>query len=86
LDNCYRHYDFVADRTSDGQAFRMLTLIDEHSRECLAIDAARKLSSENVLEGLSDLFIRRGVPLYIRSDNCAEFTAAKLRAGWLASA
>jgi len=55
-------YDFVADRTSKGWAFRMLTLIDEHTRECLAIDVARKLSSEDVLERLSDLFVRRGVP------------------------
>ncbi len=76
-------YDFVADRTSDGRAFRMLTLIDEHTRECLAIDVARKLSSEDVLERLSDLFVRRGLPSYIRSDNGAEFTATKVR-HWLA--
>tara|TARA_B100000749_G_scaffold274350_1_gene258474 strand:- start:171 stop:914 length:744 start_codon:yes stop_codon:yes gene_type:complete len=75
-------YDFVADRTSDGRAFRMLTLIDEHTRECLAIDTARKLSSEDVLERLSDLFVRRGVPAYIRSDNGPEFTAGKVRE-WL---
>ena len=55
-------YDFVADRTSDGRAFRMLTIVDEHTRECLAIDVARKLKSEDVLERLSDLFIRRRVP------------------------
>jgi putative transposase len=75
-------YDFVADRTSDGQAFRMLTLIDEHTRECLAIDVARSLKSEDVLERLSDLFVRRGVPKYIRSDNGPEFTAHKVR-DWL---
>ena len=75
-------YDFVADRTSDGRAFRMLTVIDEHSRECLAIDTARKLKSEDVLERLSDLFVRRGVPKYIRSDNGPEFTATKVRE-WL---
>ena len=75
-------YDFVADRTSDGRAFRMLTLIDEHTRECLAIDAARRLRSEDVLERLSDLFIRRGVPKYIRSDNGPEFTANTVRE-WL---
>ncbi len=56
----------------------MLTLIDEHSRECLAIDVARRLNSENVLERLSDLFVRRGVPDYIRSDNGPEFTAKKV--------
>ena len=76
-------YDFVADRTSDGRAIRMLTLIDEHTRECLAIDVARSLKSEDVLERLSDLFVRRGVPTYIRSDNGAEFTATKVRE-WLA--
>ena len=76
-------YDFVADRTSDGRAFRMLTLIDEHSRECLAIDVARRLTSEDVLERLSDLFVRRGVPAYLRSDNGSEFTATKVRQ-WLA--
>ena len=75
-------YDFIADRTSDGQAFRMLTLIDEHTRECLAIDVARRLRSEDVLERLSDLFVRCGVPAYIRSDNGPEFTANKVRE-WL---
>lgn len=75
-------YDFVADRTSDGRSFRMLTLIDEQTRECLAIDVARKLKSEHVLERLSDLFVRRGVPKYIRSDNGPEFTANKVR-DWL---
>jgi transposase InsO family protein len=75
-------YDFVADRTSDGRAFRMLTIVDEHTRECLAIDVARKLKSEDVLERLSDLFIRRRVPKYIRSDNGPEFTANKVRE-WL---
>ena len=60
----------------------MLTLIDEHSRECLAIDVARRLNSEDVLERLSDLFVRRGVPDHIRSDNGSEFTALKVR-DWL---
>ena len=75
-------YDFVADRTSDGRSLRMLTLIDEHSRECLAIDVARRLTSEDVLERLSDLFVRRGVPQYVRSDNGSEFTAKRVRQ-WL---
>jgi putative transposase len=74
-------YDFVANRTSDGRAIRMLTLIDEHSRECLAIDVGRSLKSEDVLERLSALFVRRGVPTYIRSDNGSEFTATKVREG-----
>ncbi|QDT66873.1 IS2 transposase TnpB [Calycomorphotria hydatis] len=72
-------YDFVHCRTHDGRAFRMLTMIDEYTRECLAIDVARKLTSEDVLERLSDLFVRRGVPGHIRSDNGSEFTAKKVR-------
>jgi transposase InsO family protein len=75
-------YDFVQARTHDGRVFRMLTLVDEFSRECLAIDVARKLTSEDVLERLSDLFIRRGVPDYLRSDNGSEFTAMVIR-DWL---
>ena len=50
-------------------AGEMLTSVDEFTRECLAIDVARKLTSEDVLERLSDLFVRRGVPDHIRSDN-----------------
>ena len=70
------------DRTSEGRAFRMLTIVDEFTRECLAIDVARKLTSEDVLERLSDLFVRRGVPDHIRSDNGSEFTAKRVRE-WL---
>ena len=62
-------YDFVADRTSDGRPIRMLTIVDEFTRECLAIDVAKKLTSEDVLERLSDLFICKGVPDHIRSDS-----------------
>ena len=75
-------YDFMADRTSDGKPFRMLTLMDEFTRECLSIDVARKLSSEDVLERLTHLFVLRGVPDYIRSDNGPEFTAKAVRQ-WL---
>ncbi len=75
-------YDFVQARTHDGRSFRMLTVIDEFTRECLAIDVARRLTSEDVLERLSDLFIHRGVPEHIRSDNGAELTATKVRE-WL---
>jgi transposase InsO family protein len=77
-------YDFVADRTADGRAFRMLVIVDEHTRECLSIDVARKLTSEDLLERLSDLFICRGVPDYVRSDNGPEFTAHRVR-DWLKS-
>jgi transposase InsO family protein len=60
----------------------MLTIVDEFTRECLAIDVAKKLTSEDVLERLSDLFVRRGVPEHIRSDNGSEFTAKCVRE-WL---
>ena len=68
-------YDFVHCRTEDGKVFRTLNILDEHSRECLAIRVKRKLNSGNVIDALSDLFIMRGVPAYIRSDNGPEFVA-----------
>jgi putative transposase len=76
-------YDFVADRTHDGRAFRMMTVIDEFTRECLAIPVARKLKSEDVLATLAELMVQRGVPDYIRSDNGPEMTATAVRE-WLA--
>ncbi len=60
-------YDFVHERTHDGKALRLLTIVDEYTRECLAIDVARRLNSENVLERLAELFVTRGVPDHIRS-------------------
>ena len=83
---CWKHhvwsYDFVSDRLADGRKIRMLTVIDEYSRECLAIRVARRLNSHDVLDVLSDLFLIHGLPDYIRSDNGAEFTAHTLRS-WL---
>ena len=76
-------YDFVADRTDDGRPLRMLTLLDEYTRECLAIDVERRLTSEDVLDRLADLFVARGTPEFIRSDNGTEFTARVVR-DWLA--
>lgn len=75
-------YDFMADRTSDGRGLRLLTVMDEYSRECLLIDVRRSFSAHQVLDRLADLFLWRGVPDYIRSDNGPEFTAKALRA-WL---
>lgn len=72
-------YDFVHCRTEDGRAFRTLNIIDEHSRECLAIRVKRKLNSIDVIDALSDLFIMRGVPGFIRSDNGPEFIAQAVR-------
>ena len=76
-------YDFVADRTHDGRAFRMLTIIDEFSRKCLAIIVARRLNSDDVLAALTELFVAHRPPAFIRSDNGGEFTAAVVR-DWLA--
>lgn len=75
-------YDFVMARTYDGRSFRMLTVIDEFSRECLAIEVERKLKSDDVLQVLTGLFVERGVPEHIRSDNGSEFTAEIVRE-WL---
>lgn len=76
-------YDFVQDRTHDGRSFRMLTVIDEYTRRCLAIQVDRRLNSDKVLHCLTDLFVEHGPPDHIRSDNGAEFTAKAVRT-WLA--
>jgi len=68
-------YDFVQDKTRDGRKFRMLTVIDEFTRECLAITVARRLNSQDVLDVLTDLMAVRGAPDHIRSDNGGEFRA-----------
>ena len=68
-------YDFVEDRTHDGRKYRVLNVIDECTHECLAIRVARKLKAIDVIDVLSDLFILRGVPGHIRSDNGPEFVA-----------
>ena len=76
-------YDFVEDRTHDGRRFRLLNVIDEFTHECLAIRVARKLGSDEVLEVLAELFVARGLPEHIRSDNGPEFAAEAVR-GWIA--
>ena len=68
-------YDFVEDRTHDGRKYRMLNVIDEFTHECLAIRIERSLKSTDVIDVLSDLFILRGVPGHVRSDNGPEFVA-----------
>ena len=77
-------YDFVHHRTEDGRAFRMLNVLDEFSRESLAIRVRRTLSSNDVLDVLSDRFLLRGVPGPIRSDNGPEFVA-KVVQRWIAA-
>jgi transposase InsO family protein len=76
-------YDFMHARTHNGVPFRILNVIDEHTRECLAVKVARRLNSHAVVEVLTDLFIERGVPVHIRSDNGPEFIARRVR-DWLA--
>jgi putative transposase len=77
-------YDFVEDRTHDGRKYRMLNVLDEFTRECLSIRVARKLRSTDVIDVLSDLFILRGVPEHIRSDNGPEFVARAVQ-DWIAA-
>jgi len=76
-------YDFMIDRTADGRVFKILNIIDEYTRECLAILIARKIRNQDVIDLLFNLFIFRGIPEYIRSDNGPEFTAKAVRK-WLA--
>ena len=77
-------YDFVHHRTDDGKVFRTLNILDEFSRECLAIRIKRNLNSTDVIDVLTDLFILRGVPAFIRSDNGPEFIAEAVR-NWISA-
>jgi putative transposase len=77
-------YDFIEERTHDGRRFRMLNVIDEFTHECLAIRVARRLKSIDVIDVLSDLFILRGVPGHVRSDNGPEFVARAVQE-WIAA-
>lgn len=75
-------YDFVKARTHDGRGFRILTVIDEYTRQCLALVVERSLTSDDVLDCLARLFVEHGIPEHIRSDNGSEFTARAVRR-WL---
>jgi transposase InsO family protein len=75
-------YDFMIARTADGRAFRILTILDEYTRECLAILVERKISSQDVIDQVFQLFVFRGIPEHIRSDNGSEFRARAIRK-WL---
>jgi transposase InsO family protein len=75
-------YDFVADRTQDGRPVRILNILEEYTRECLASVVARRIRSHDVRLILTDLFLSRGIPTHIRSDNGPEFIAQQLRS-WL---
>ena len=76
-------YDFVKSRTANGRAFRILAIIDEYTRECLAMLVSRRITSQDVIDQLFQLFVLRGIPEHIRSDNGPEFTAIEIRR-WLA--
>jgi putative transposase len=75
-------YDFVSDQTHDGRKFKILNIIDEHTRECLLSLVKRRINSQDVILALADLFLQRGMPQHIRSDNGPEFIAKRL-IGWL---
>ena len=77
-------YDFVSDRTEEGRTVRILSLIDEYTRECLALPVERRMGSRQVIETLSEVMLWRGIPQHIRSDNGPEFIARPLRQ-WLAN-
>ena len=66
-------------QTHDGRKLRLMTLIDEFTRECVAIRVARRINSFGVLETMADVMLMRGVPEHIRSDNGAEMTAKVVR-------
>ena len=72
-------YDFVEDRTREGRNFRMLCVVDEFTREALAIRVARRLSSSDVMDVLADLFLAHGTPTHVRSDIGPEFAVK----GWI---
>ncbi len=74
--------DFVEDRTRDGRKIRLLNVVDEFIRECLSIRVARKLGSADVIDVLADLFVARGMPGHVRSDNGPKFIATCLK-GWI---
>jgi putative transposase len=76
-------YDFVMDRTEDGRRLKMMPVVDEHTRECLAIEVECSITAEDVIGSLVGLFGQRGAPAFIRSDNGPEFIARALKR-WLA--
>ena len=75
-------WDFVFDRTTSGSTIKWLSIVDEHTRECLALKVDRSITSEDVIDTLAEIFAMRGVPKHIRSDNGPEFIARAIRR-WL---
>jgi putative transposase len=77
-------YDFAMDATEDGRRLKVMPIVDEYSRECLALDTERSITAEDLIETLDRLFTKRGQPAYIRSDNGPEFIAEAIK-HWLAA-
>ena len=75
-------WDFLFDRTTSGRSLQWLSIVDEYTRECLTLEVGRHFRSDDVLDVLRDLFVIRGVPQHIRSDNGPEFIAKAIRT-WL---
>lgn len=75
-------WDFIFDRTENGQTLKIFVLIDEYTRRCLALDVSRCYRSEDIINRLSELFAMYGMPKHIRSDNGPEFTSKAIRQ-WL---
>lgn len=82
--NNVRAYDFVAERLMDVTKIRFLTVMDEYTRECLSLRVGYGLKSDDVMAKLTKLFIERGIPGYIRSDNGSEFSAHQVKK-WIKS-
>ncbi len=78
-------WDFIFDRTANGRSVKILSIVDEFTRECLALEVSRNFNASDVIDVLADLLVIRGVPKHIRSDNGPEFIAKAIR-GWLKSA
>lgn len=76
-------WDFIYDRTENGRALKLFTIVDEYSRQCITLDVSRSFNSEDIINRLSELFVMHGVPEHIRSDNGPEFIATAIR-NWLA--
>ena len=77
-------WDFLFDRTTQGQSLKWFSIVDEHTRQCITLDVGRKMTSEDVIDRLATLFVMYGVPSCIRSDNGPEFVSQAIQR-WLAS-
>jgi putative transposase len=84
IDHVWSYDDFAMDATEDGRRLKVMPIVDEYSRECLALEMERSIAAEDVVEVLDMLFTERGEPAYIRSDNGPEFIAEAIK-GWLAA-